>query len=327
MALSYEKMRRRLPGGDEEVLVRVMTREDIPAMRRLDDEITAQLDAWNIYRPPGAEWCPGGPWSTDEWLTQHFEKFERTGNITLLAEEEATGRLVAFADLWAGHEPEPFGDSLDVECIDYLREYYHLGIEIALLEEAEKVARAAGLGALDIGTNTASGDYPSLRRLGMHVFYECDFVTCRCTPIPPDWKLERRMVKLADLDLSGLVKVEHWSPSDFTHMADDERVYIAEFVVSGERVVLELFGPEDQARNIMLPVPEHAPQSADLFASPTALKSPERMSAILRQCAYLAGEAGAQQIKLSCPSEIALDPAMVDVVGREFGYAWMRKKL
>lgn len=110
-------------------------------------------------------------------------------------------------------------------------------------------------------------------------------------------------------------------------MADDERVYIAEFVVSGERAVLELFGPEDQARNMVLPAPEHAPASADVFASPNALKSPELMSEILRQCAYLAGEAGAQQIGLPCPSDIELDPAMVDVISREFRYAWMRKKL
>ena len=326
MAIGYEGTRRRLPTGENEVLIRVMTREDIPAMRRLDDEINAQLDAWNTYRPPGAESVPGGPWLTDEWLTQHFEKFERTGNITLLAEEEATGRLVAFADLWVGCEPEPFGTSIDVECIDYLREYYHLGIETALLEEAEKVARAAGLAALDIGTNTSSGDYPSLRRFGMRVFYECDFATCRCGPIPDDSKLERRMLKLAELDLSGLVRVEHWAPSDFTHVADAERAYITEIIVSGERVVLELFGPEDQATNMAFPY-RACPASADLFVSPKALESPEQTSEILRHCAYLAGEAGATQIRLPCPSGIALDPALVDVISREFGYAWMRKKL
>lgn len=327
MALGYEKMRRRLPAGDKELLIRVMTREDIPAMRRLDDEINAELDAWNTYRPPGAESVPGGPWSTDEWLTEHFEKFERTGNITLLAEEEATGRLVAFADLWAGHEPEPFGSSIDAECIDYLREYYHLGIEIALLEEAEKVARAAGVGALDIGTGTSSGDYPSLRRLGMQVFYECDFVTCRCRPVAPDWKLDYQIVPVKDLDLSNVVTVAHWAPSDFTHMSDAERVWIAEFTVQGHRAVLELYGPPDESLNICLPVPQYVPVDSTLFVAPRALTSARAMSAILRECALLAGANGAETMKLSCPSDMELDSAMVEVVSREFGYAWMRKKL
>jgi len=45
-----------------------------------------------------------------------------------------------------------------------------------LLAEAEKVARAARLPALDIGTNTCSGEYTSLRRFGLRVFYEYDDV-------------------------------------------------------------------------------------------------------------------------------------------------------
>ncbi|MDY7011674.1 MAG: hypothetical protein SVV80_13135, partial [Planctomycetota bacterium] len=35
-----------------------------------------------------------------------------------------SGRIVGFADLWPTEEPDPFGRSLNVECIDYFREYF-----------------------------------------------------------------------------------------------------------------------------------------------------------------------------------------------------------
>jgi len=332
MSLAYEKTRRKLLRGDVEVTIRMMTREDIPAMRRFDDELTGTMEAHNLTVPPGRENNPGGPWSNDQWLVEHCEQYWNSGNIILLAEDDS-GRIVGFADLWAGHEPEPFGASLDVECIDYFVDHYGMGLETILLEEAEKVARAAGIPALDIGTNTSSGDYPSLRQFGLKVLYEFDWVRCRCKPIPADWKPTHRMLRLPDPDVSGLLRVAHWCPTDFYAFIDPvERSWVAEFDVMGHRCVLELAGPlrsesVDSTVELRMPVPEYPPESADLFVAPDALKSPEAMSAILRECAFFAGSLGAEEINLPCPSEIELDASLVDVVTREFGFAWMRKRV
>jgi len=322
VALLYQTTTRRLLRGDAGVSIRAMTREDIPALRKYDQELTAQLDAANAQVPPGRESHPGGPWADDEWLAEHFDKYAKRGNITLLAEDNS-GKIVGFADLWVAREPAPFGTSLDVECIDYFREYYYLGLENVLLEEAEKVARAAGLPALDIGTNTSSGDYPSLRRLGMKVFYEYDNVCCRCQPAATTPALKHRVLKPEDVDLTGLIKVSHWSPTDFTFRDEG---WIAELIWDSHRAVLELWC-HDPGSIYDLPVPEHAPTHSELYAEPQALSSPSQMSIILSKCASLAGELGAREIPLPCPSDLDVDPSQLDAISRDFAFAWMRKRL
>ena len=51
------------------------------------------------------------------------------------------------------------------------------------------------------------------------------------------------------------------------------------------------------------------------------------MSSILAECAVLAGELGAEEIELSCPSEMELEEGKLDIIRRQFAYAWMRKRL
>jgi RNA polymerase sigma factor (sigma-70 family) len=319
MALTYETTKRRLLKGDAEVTIRVMAKEDIPAMRRLDDEIDAGLDFANAQRPPGGESGAGGPWSDDQELLEHFSKYSSAGNITLLAENES-GKLVGFAELWAAHELEPFGDSLDLECTDYLWEYYNLGIETILFEEAEKVARAAGLSAVDIGTNTSSGDYPTYRRFGMKMFYEYDNVWVRCKPHPAGWKPSYKELTPEECDRSGLLRVSHWSSTDFVDFAyEPGRPGVYEFQVDGHRVVADFWRCWEPGHE--------APIGCELFTPPEALKSPTLMSKILRETAFLAGKAGAGEIPLPCPCDVPLDESLVNVVRREFAFAWMRKEL
>jgi len=326
MILEYRKTTQPLLRGDGTVTIRAATHNDIPAMRRFDTELAGVLDEENAQQPPGGQVnCPGGPWSDDEWLEYHFAKYAERGYITLIAEEE-DGRIVGFADLWAVNEPEPFGRSLDIECIDYFREYYLAGIETILLTEAEKVARAAGLPSLDIGTNTSSGDYVSLRRFGLRLFYEYDNVLCRCRRSATHNRPTMRMIPLSELDLSDVVKVDHWSPSDFHHAWECERTWIAELTWPEHRAVLELLGPCDD-NDFAQPVPAHAPERAVLYVSPAALTSPEVMSTIIAESATLAGEAGADEIRLPCASDIELSPDLVDVTERKFAFAWMRKRL
>ena len=323
MAPQYDETERRLPRGEREVTIRSMRREDIPAVRAYDVEMTARLDERNSQVAPGKESCAGGPWSEDEWLAEHFEKYAERGYITLLA-EDGDGKVVGFADLWGADEPEPFGQSLNVECIDFFHEYYTLGLEVVLLQEAEKVAQAAGLPALDIGTNTASGDYPVLRRFGLKVFYEYDNVLCRCAA-PRRARPERRTLSVSSLDLDGLIKVDHWSPTDFTHEADVERTWIAELTWPQHRAILELLGPE--VDNYAQPIPPNPPAKSVLYADPKALASSDAMTDILAECASLSGELGAEELQFPCPSDIDLDEDRVHVVEREFAFAWMRKRL
>ena len=327
MALQYEPVKRDLLRGDGKILIRLMTREDIPAVRGLNDEIDGNLDAYNAQTSPESSLNDGGgPWSKDEWLTEHLEKYRSSGNVTLLAEDDS-GKLVGFADLWAANEPEPFGDSLNVECVDYLIDYYYAGLESIFLQEAEKVARAAGLPALDIGTNTCSGDYPSLRRFGLKVFYEYDNVTCRCRPVPETWKPSYRKLKVVGLDFSGVVKVDHWSPTDFTFDDEAERNWIGELEVKGCRVLLELLGSYNQREARDKPVPEFPPERVHLFAEPKALTSPEVFGAILRECSLIAGSLGAEKMDLPCPCEIELGGSPVDVTDRSYAFSWLRKEI
>ena len=323
MALEYKKTKRRLLRGDTELTIRPMLREDIPALRRFDTELTPTLDDVNSQYPPGGhKTCPGGPWSDDEWLLEHFNKYAEHGALTLLAEDDK-GKVVGFADLWTTDEPKPFGLSLNVECIDYFRNYYLAGLEIVLLTEAEKIAREAGLSALDIGTNTCSGEYVSLRRFGLMVFYEYDHVLCKCQEEQVARKPTKRMLTPSSANLSGMIRVSHWSPTDFTFRSRDERGYIAELTWPEYRVILELWVFNNEG----MPVPENPPSASELYVEPRSLASASAMSEILAACANLAGEVGAEQLAFPCPSDIELDASKVDVIDRQFRYAWLRKKL
>lgn len=315
MALTYETTTRKMLKGESTITIRVMTKDDIPVMRRLDDEITAGLDLANASRAPGNESGLGGPWAEDEALLLHFRMYEEAGNITLLAFEES-GKLVGFADLWTAREPEPFGDSLNVECIDYIWEYYHLGFETVMLQEAEKVAAGANLPALDIGTNTSSGDYPSLRRFGMSVFYEYDQVWCDCGSLKTIPRPEYRMLPYDAFDTSGLLRISHWCPTDFGFKPDPGRPGVYEFHVDGERVVAD-FG-----RLYGMGLEKGA--DCELFGPAKAISSPALLNRILRATAILASEDGADEIPLPCPCSIPIDESLIPMTRREFRFAWMR---
>jgi RNA polymerase sigma factor (sigma-70 family) len=333
MTLQHEQTKRSLLRGGVEVVIRAMSREDIPALRRYNDEADALLETANTQRAPGTESSPGGPWANDAELVAHFDRYAKAGNITLLA-EDPSGKIVGFADLWAAREPAPFGNSLDVECIDYFRDYYYLGLENVLLSEAEKVARATGLKALDIGSNTVSGDYPSLRRFGMKVFYEYDDVLCRSRSTKPSRRFTHRERTPKDVALSGLVRVSHWAPTDFTFRAGflksedgwSANGWMTEITSGKNRAILELwrFDPET---NENPPVPENVPNRSELYAEPTLLTSSADLSVLLEQCACIAAELGASEIYLPCPSELELDPNHVDVLDRKFAFSWFRKCL
>jgi RNA polymerase sigma-70 factor (ECF subfamily) len=116
MNLSYTESRQKLLRGDKVVTIRAMTRDDIPAVCRYDAEDVDTMLRENLEEPPGYEDTPGGPWSNEQLLLEHFNKYQAHGNLSLLAFDD-TGRVVGMADLWKADEPESFGLSLDVEYI------------------------------------------------------------------------------------------------------------------------------------------------------------------------------------------------------------------
>jgi RNA polymerase sigma factor (sigma-70 family) len=316
--LHYDTTTRRLLKGDVSLTIRTMIEDDIPAMRALDDEIGAGLELANACRAPGNESGPGGPWSDTAELTRHFHKYQNAGNIILLAHAEG-GKLIGFAELWAADEPEPFGRSLDVECIDFLWEYYGLGFEIVMLEEAEKVALSAGLPALDIGTNTSSGDYPSLRRFGMRLFYEYDRVRADCRPLKDEQAPPFRELPFERFDPTGLTRVSHWCPNDFDFDFHPDRPGVYEFEVDGQRVAADFWRLYDGSTD--------KPEECDLYAPPAALTSASFLTRILDVSAVLAARAGADEIPLPCPSDMQLENPQFRIIEREFAFAWMRKQL
>lgn len=313
-----------MPVQISNVTIRPMTREDLPALRRYDDEATAGIAALNALHPPdGFETVPGGPWSDDAWLSEHVAKFERRGGMTLLAEDG--GRIVGFADLWPTEEPAPFGRSLNVQAIDQFKDYYLAGLETVLLAEAEKVARKMGLPALDVGTNTCSGEYIALRRFGLEVFYEYENLRCRCGGCLNDGVSARKLTP-ASADLSGLIKVNHWSPTDFTHRGDGETTHLVELNGSGMRAVVEFWRYEPGRDNIAI-THQTPPNRTELYAQPDVLSSAERMGELLTQCAAIAGTLGCYEIELPCPSGLSTLPESVHIVSRRFAFAWLRKRL
>ena len=313
-----------MPVQISNVTIRPMTREDLPALRRYDDEATAKIAELNALHPPdGFETVPGGPWSDDAWLSEHVAKFERQGGMTLLAEDG--GRIVGFADLWPTEEPAPFGQSLCVQCIDQLKDYYLAGLETVLLAEAEKVARKMGLPALDVGTNTCSGEYIALRRFGLEVFYEYENLQCRCGGNPNDGGTLRKLTP-GSADLSGLIKVNHWSPTDFTHRGDGETTHLVQLNSSGTRAVVE-FWRYEPGRDDCAISPQSPPNRTELYAQPDVLSSAERMGELLTQCAAIAGSLGSDEIELPCPSGLSTLLGSVHIVSRRFAFAWLRKRL
>jgi hypothetical protein len=51
------------------------------------------------------------------------------------------------------------------------------------------------------------------------------------------------------------------------------------------------------------------------------------MTDVLVEGAAIAGEFGAESIELSCPSDMALVTDQLDIMDRQFAFAWLRKTL
>ena len=127
-----------------------------------------------------------------------------------------------------------------------------------------------------------------------------------------------------DVDLGGLIKASHWSPTDFTFRDGEESFSVTELSWPDHRAVLELW--RYVGREESLP-PPGIPNRSEFYVEPKVLTSPELLDDVLAECSSIAFEAGAKEIELPCPCDIKIDTGKLDVIEREFAFAWMRKHL
>ena len=135
---------------------------------------------------------------------------------------------------------------------------------------------------------------------------------------------ERRTLFPKDVDLYGLIKVSHWSSTDFAFRDDEHGFSITEFFWTDIRAVLELWRYEAQGE---APPPSGIPNRSELYVEPKVLASPELLNEVLAESSSIALGAGAKEIQLPCPCNIKINPKKVDVIKRDFAFAWMRKSL
>ena len=126
---------------------------------------------------------------------------------------------------------------------------------------------------------------------------------------------------------AGLIKASHWSPTDFAFRGYDEPSHLADLRWPDKRAIVELWHFRSGQKPEHLPVPDYPPNRSELFVEPAALTTPAAMSEILAECAAIAGELGAEEIQLPCPSEVEPDADKLDVIDRQFAFAWLRKRL
>jgi GNAT superfamily N-acetyltransferase len=86
-------------------------------------------------------WLVGGPWTSVEMCAVHLANLLRgIDGIPLVAENE--GRVSAVAEVFIGHEPEPFGHHINVSKLTVHPDQLDVGLGSALLTYIQQMAAA-----------------------------------------------------------------------------------------------------------------------------------------------------------------------------------------
>ncbi len=96
---------------DDTHAIAVLFQNQIPVWQRMTPGGGVEslpYDALTIYE----RWTHGGPWMSDETAAIHLSRLLRGAGMTLLAESTSSGEITAYAELYPGDEPEPFGAHL-----------------------------------------------------------------------------------------------------------------------------------------------------------------------------------------------------------------------
>jgi len=101
------------------------------------EPIPADQDDLTLFE----RWLVGGPWTSVEMCAVHLAHLLRgTDGIPLVAESE--GRVSAEAEVFIGHEPEPFGHHINVSRLTVHPDYLNVGLGSALLTYIQQMATA-----------------------------------------------------------------------------------------------------------------------------------------------------------------------------------------
>jgi GNAT superfamily N-acetyltransferase len=86
-------------------------------------------------------WLNGGPWTSVEMCAVHIANLLRgSDSFPLVAEIE--GRVGAEAEVFIGHEPDPFGHHINIPKLVVHSDYSGLGLDSALLTYIQQIAEA-----------------------------------------------------------------------------------------------------------------------------------------------------------------------------------------
>jgi len=124
---------------DDAAAISDLYRTLIPAWQRWDTAGHVEdvpYDALTIYE----RWLHGGSWMSIETAAIHLSHLLRGAGLPLVAESE--GRIVGYAELYAGLEAEPYGDHLHLGHCTLAADAPQDTLEDALLAGALAAARA-----------------------------------------------------------------------------------------------------------------------------------------------------------------------------------------
>ncbi len=134
-----------------QITVRQATLADAASITALHN---LNVDSWTRRRLNGEDvpvdygdltlferWQNGGPWASVEMCAVHLANLLRgSDGIPLIAEIE--GKVGAEAEVFIGHEPEPFGHHINVSKLVVHPEFDHVGLGSALLTYILQIGEA-----------------------------------------------------------------------------------------------------------------------------------------------------------------------------------------
>ena len=107
-------------------------------------------DSLTIYE----RWLHGGPWMSVETAAIHLSHLLQGAGIPLVVEVD--GKLVAYAEVYRGTEPEPFGDHYHLAQLTVHPEFVAVGLQDMILNDVLEQARIARVARLT--ANCIAGD-------------------------------------------------------------------------------------------------------------------------------------------------------------------------
>ncbi len=138
---------------DDTQAISALFRTHISVWQRLNSAGTVEdvaYESLTIYE----RWLHGGPWMSVETASIHLSHLLRGAGIPLVAEVE--GQIAAYAEVYRGTEPEPFGSHYHLAQIIVHPDFGNQGIQDLVLNDLLEQARIARVSR--VTANGIAGD-------------------------------------------------------------------------------------------------------------------------------------------------------------------------